>query len=103
MGSSKGPGLGGIFGVGKSKAIEVKPEDVTVTYKDVGGADEAIAELQEIIQFLEGARAIRATRRAYPQGSIVGWPTGHRQDAAGQSHGRRGPGRILRDQRLRIR
>jgi len=45
-------GTGGIFGVGMSKAIEVKPEDVTVTYKDVGGADEAIADLQEIIQFL---------------------------------------------------
>jgi ATP-dependent Zn protease len=27
-----GGGRGGIFGVGKSKAIEVKPEDVTVTY-----------------------------------------------------------------------
>jgi len=46
-------GMGGVFGVGKSKAIAVKPEDVTVTYKDVGGADEAIAELQEIIQFLK--------------------------------------------------
>jgi len=34
-------GPGGIFGVGKSKAIVVKPEDVTVAYKDVGGADEA--------------------------------------------------------------
>ena len=44
-------GLGGIFGVGKSKATEVKPEDVSVTYKDVGGADEAIAELQEIFSF----------------------------------------------------
>ena len=44
---------GGIFGVGKSKATEVKAEDVGVTFKDVGGADEAIAELQEIIQFLK--------------------------------------------------
>src|SRR5208337_3463004 len=38
-GGAGGGGLGGVFGVGKSKAIEVKPEDVTVTYKDVGGAD----------------------------------------------------------------
>ena len=37
---------GGIFGVGKSKATEVKPEEVGVTFKDVGGADEAIAELR---------------------------------------------------------
>jgi len=33
------------------RAIEVKPEDVAVSYKDVGGADEAIAELQEIFSF----------------------------------------------------
>ena len=46
-------GMGGIFGVGKSKATEVKPEDVGVTFKDVGGADEAITELREIIQFLK--------------------------------------------------
>jgi ATP-dependent Zn protease len=39
-----GAGIGGVFGVGKSKAVEVKPEDITVTYKDVGGADEAIAD-----------------------------------------------------------
>jgi hypothetical protein len=31
-------GMGSIFGVGKSKATEVKPEDVGVTFKDVGGA-----------------------------------------------------------------
>jgi cell division protease FtsH len=37
---------GGIFGVGKSKATEVKAEEVGVTFADVGGADEAIAELQ---------------------------------------------------------
>ena len=38
-------GPGGIFGVGKSKATKVEPEKVGVTFKDVGGADEAIAEL----------------------------------------------------------
>jgi hypothetical protein len=32
-----GGGMGSIFGVGKSKAIEVKPEEVGVTFKDVGG------------------------------------------------------------------
>ncbi len=51
-GDTTGAGFGGVFGVGKSKAIEVKPEDVTVTFNDVGGADEAIGELQEIIEFL---------------------------------------------------
>jgi len=63
-----GGGLGSIFGVGKSKAIEVKPEDVKVTYKDVGGADEAIVELQEIIQFLKTGAVCNA-RWANSEGS----------------------------------
>jgi cell division protease FtsH len=52
MGSGAG-GPAGILGVGKSKATAVKAEEVGVTYEDGGGADEAIAELQEIIQFLK--------------------------------------------------
>src|SRR5574340_1693249 len=53
-GGGLGGGLGGgMMGVGKSKANAVKPEDSDVTFKDVGGADEAIEELQEIIQFLK--------------------------------------------------
>ena len=76
-------GLGGIFGVGKSKAIEVKPEDVTVTYKDVGGADEAIAELQEIIQFLKAPEQFAQLGGHIPKGVLLVGPSGHRQDAAG--------------------
>ena len=101
-GGAAGGGLGGIFGVGKSKAIEVKPEDVTVTYKDVGGADEAIAELQEIIQFLKAPEQFAQLGGHIPKGVLIVGPAGHRQDTAGQSHGRRGPGRVLRDQWLRV-
>ena len=44
--ASGGGGIGGgIFGAGRSKATQVTPEQVGVTFKDVGGADEAIAEL----------------------------------------------------------
>jgi cell division protease FtsH len=76
MGSGAGPGLGGIFGVGKSKAIEVKPEDVTVTYKDVGGADEAIAELQEIIQFLKVPEQFAQLGGHIPKGVLLVGPPG---------------------------
>jgi len=69
-------GLGGIFGVGKSKAIEVKPEDVTVTYKDVGGADEAIAELQEIIQFLKAPEQFAQLGGHIPKGVLIVGPPG---------------------------
>jgi cell division protease FtsH len=69
-------GLGGVFGVGKSKAIEVKPEDVTVTYKDVGGADEAIDELQEIIQFLKAPEQFAQLGGHIPKGVLLVGPPG---------------------------
>ncbi|MGB8775417.1 MAG: ATP-dependent zinc metalloprotease FtsH, partial [Terriglobales bacterium] len=71
-----GGGLGGVFGVGRSKAIEVKPEDVTVTYKDVGGADEAIAELQEIIQFLKAPEQFAQLGGRIPKGVLIVGPPG---------------------------
>jgi cell division protease FtsH len=71
-----GGGMGGVFGVGKSKAIEVKPEDVTVTYKDVGGADEAIAEFQEIIQFLKSPEQFAQLGGHIPKGVLLVGPPG---------------------------
>jgi cell division protease FtsH len=75
-GRAAGGGLGGIFGVGKSKATEVKPEDVTVTYKDVGGADEAIADLQEIIQFLKTPEQFAQLGGHIPKGVLLVGPPG---------------------------
>jgi len=75
-GGMAGGAGGGIFGVGKSKAVEVKPEDVTVTYKDVGGADEAIAELQEIIQFLKEPGQFAQLGGRIPKGVLLVGPPG---------------------------
>lgn len=69
-------GLGGIFNVGKSKATEVKPETVGVTYQDVGGADETIAELQEIIQFLKTPEQFTALGGHIPKGVLLVGPPG---------------------------
>jgi cell division protease FtsH len=69
-------GMGGIFGVGKSKAVVVKPEDVTVTYKDVGGADEAISELQETIQFLKAPEQFAKLGGHIPKGVLLVGPPG---------------------------
>jgi cell division protease FtsH len=71
-----GGGLGSIFGVGKSKATEVKADDVGVTYKDVGGADEAIAELQEIIQFLRAPEQFAKLGGRIPKGVLLVGPPG---------------------------
>ncbi len=71
-----GAGLGGIFGVGKSKATEVKAEDVGVTYRDVGGVDEAISELQEIIQFLKAPEQFAKLGGRIPKGVLLVGPPG---------------------------
>ena len=71
-----GGGFGGLFSVGKSKATEVKPETIGVTYQDVGGADEAIAELQEIIQFLKTPEQFTALGGHIPKGVLLVGPPG---------------------------
>ena len=74
MGARGGPG--GIFGVGKSKANKVEAEHVGVTYEDVGGADEAIAELQEIIQFLKTPQRFAKLGGRIPKGVLLVGPPG---------------------------
>ena len=71
-----GMGASGMFGVGKSKATEVKPEAIGITYKDVGGADEAIAELQEIIQFLKTPEQFSGLGGRIPKGVLLVGPPG---------------------------
>ena len=95
-------GMGSIFGVGKSKAIEVKPEDVTVTYKDVGGADEAIADLREIIQFLKTPEQFAQLGGHIPKGVLLVGPPGTGKTLLAKATAGRGPGGVLRDQRLRV-
>jgi cell division protease FtsH len=67
---------GGIFGVGRSKATEVTAGEVGVTYKDVGGADEATAELREIIQFLKTPEQFARLGGKIPKGVLLVGPPG---------------------------
>ncbi len=71
-----GAGLGNVFGIGKSKATAVKPEDTGITFKDVGGVDEAIAELQEIIQFLKTPEQFAKLGGRIPKGVLLVGPPG---------------------------
>ena len=93
---------GGIFGVGKSKATEVKPEEVGVTFKDVGGADEAIAELREIIEFLKAPQRFAKLGGRIPKG-VPRRAARHRQDAHREGDRRRSRGALLRNERLGVR
>ncbi len=69
-------GMGSVFGVSKSKATEVKPEEAGVTYKDVGGCDEAITELQEIIRFLKTPEQFAGLGGRIPKGVLLVGPPG---------------------------
>ncbi len=77
---SKGGGMmgggNGMFGVGRSKANEVKSEEIGITYKDVGGSDESIAELQEIIQFLKTPEKFARLGGRIPKGVLLVGPPG---------------------------
>lgn len=67
---------GGMMGVSKSKATEVKPEEIGITYQDVGGADEAIDELKEIIQFLKQPESFARLGGRIPKGVLLVGPPG---------------------------
>ncbi len=69
-------GLGSLVGMDRGRNAEVKPDDVFVTFEDVGGADEAITELQEIIQFLKEPEKFARLGGRVPKGVLLLGPPG---------------------------
>ena len=90
----------GAMNFGKSKARMLNKEKNKITFKDVAGVDEACEEVSELVEFLKDPKKIPEARRQNPQGHPDGRRSGHRQDAVGQGHRRRGRGRLLQHQRL---
>jgi cell division protease FtsH len=64
------------FAVGRSQASVVQAADVGVTFADVGGADEAIDELREIIQFLKTPEQFARLGGHIPKGVLLVGPPG---------------------------
>jgi cell division protease FtsH len=62
---------GGIFSFGKSKARVVQGEQTGVTFKDVGGADEAVIELQEVTEFLKNPARFQRLGGKMPKGVLL--------------------------------
>ena len=69
-------GQGNIFNFGKSKAKLISPEFSKVTFDDVAGADEAKAELQEIIEFLKNPDRFSRLGGKIPKGALLLGPPG---------------------------
>ncbi|WPU66834.1 ATP-dependent zinc metalloprotease FtsH [Peredibacter starrii] len=68
----KGMGGGGSFmSIGKSKAKIYVETDTKTTFKDVAGADEALDELREVIDFLKNADKVKSLGGKMPKGILL--------------------------------
>jgi cell division protease FtsH len=68
---------GGLLGaVGKSRAKIYVETDTRTTFKDVAGADEALEELQEVIEFLKNSEKIKRLGGKVPKGILLVGPPG---------------------------
>lgn len=74
---SGGAGGGGIFNVGKSKAIVFdKNNGTNVTFKDVAGLAEAKVEIEEIVEFLKNPQKYTELGAKIPRGALLVGPPG---------------------------
>lgn len=74
---SGGPGGGGIFNVGKSKAIVFdKNNGTNITFKDVAGLAEAKVEIEEIVEFLKNPQRYTELGAKIPRGALLVGPPG---------------------------
>jgi cell division protease FtsH len=69
-------GMGGLMSVGKSKAKIWVETDTGVRFDDVAGADEAKAELKEIVDFLQKPELFGRLGARVPKGILLSGPPG---------------------------
>ena len=75
-GSGGAGGINSIFSFGKSKARVISGEQTGVTFKDVGGAGEAITELKEVTEFLKNPVHFQRLGGKMPKGVLLVGPPG---------------------------
>lgn len=74
--SQGGGGNRGVMNFGKSKARMAPPNSNKVTFKDVAGADEEKAELEEIVDFLKQPKKYIEMGARIPKGVLLVGPPG---------------------------
>lgn len=70
------PGAGAFLNIGANRARIHAETDITVSFDDVAGADEAKEELQEVIEFLKNPARIQRLGGRMPKGVLLVGPPG---------------------------
>ncbi|KAI2507118.1 AAA ATPase-like protein [Fragilaria crotonensis] len=76
MGGAGRGGPGGIFQVGKSTAKRINKEDVSTTFNDVAGCQEAKKEIMEFVDFLQDPTRFTKLGAKIPKGALLCGPPG---------------------------
>jgi AFG3 family protein len=71
-----GGGMGGIFQVGKSTAKKINKEDISTTFNDVAGCQEAKKEIMEFVDFLQDPMRFTKLGAKIPKGALLCGPPG---------------------------
>jgi len=74
--SEAGGGIGGLMGIGKSKAKVYNQGKTGIKFADVAGVDEAKQELQEVVDFLRNGEKYRKIGAKIPKGVLLIGPPG---------------------------
>lgn len=70
------PGIGGIFGVGKSRARLFREPRTRTTYNDVAGLENPKRDLREIVEYLKNPKKFISIGAQIPRGVLLMGPPG---------------------------